>query len=127
MEKDFSKWSELKKKLHQRVNLPTFKQREVWWCSLGVNIGCEEDGKNEFFNRPILIVKKFNNSLFFGIPLSSKMKENKYYFPVHLCGRSGSILLSQIRVLEGKRLTNKIGTITKDQFDNIRERIKNMI
>ncbi len=127
MQKDFRKWSELKQKINERKNLPTFKQREVWWCSLGVNIGCEEDGKNELFNRPILVIKKFNNSLLLAIPLSTKIKNSKYYHPIHLSGKDGSALLSQIRVLESKRLTHKIGTIANEQFEKVRKSVKEMI
>lgn len=28
------------------------------------------------------IVKKFNRELFLGIPMSTKLKDNKYYIPV---------------------------------------------
>lgn len=127
MEKDFIKWSDLKQKINKRENLPTFKQREVWWCSLGVNIGHEEDGKNELFNRPVLVIKKFNNNLLLALPLSSKFKDNKFYHPVHLGGREGSVLLSQIRALESRRLTHKLGTITKEQFESVRKKVKEMI
>lgn len=47
---------------------------------MGVNIGYEEDGKNEKFERPVLILKKFNQYLILVVPLSSKIKNNKYYF-----------------------------------------------
>ncbi len=127
MEKEFDKWIELKQKLNNRKSAPTFKEREVWWCSIGANIGSEEDGKNQLFNRPILVVRKFNNNLFLAIPLSSKIKENKYYHQIHLQGKEGSVLLSQIRVLESKRLNHKIATITKEQFEQVRERIKGVI
>ena len=49
--KDFDKWNELKKKLHVRQERLLFHEREIWWCSLGVNIGFEENGKNEKTNR----------------------------------------------------------------------------
>ena len=127
MEKDFNKWSELKQKLNNRKAVPTFKEREVWWCSIGANVGCEEDGKNQLFNRPILVVRKFNNNLFLAIPLSSQIKENRYYHKIHLQDKEGSVLLSQIRVLEGKRLNHKIATITKEQFEIVREKIRGVI
>ncbi len=127
MEKDFTTWTNLKKDLNNRSNTPTFKQREIWWCSIGVNIGCEEDGKNKLFNRPVLIIRKFNNSIFFGIPLSTKIKDNKYYYPIHFGGEDGSALLSQLRTFESKRLTHKMGTLTKEQFENLREKIRELI
>jgi hypothetical protein len=44
MQKDFDKWNETKKKIHDRINTPFFNEREVWWCVLGRNIGVEQDG-----------------------------------------------------------------------------------
>ena len=47
---------------------------------MGKNIGFEQDGKGENFVRPVVIIKGFNKNMFFGIPLSTKMKEGKFYY-----------------------------------------------
>jgi len=124
---DFDGWNILKKKIDQRYKIPTFKQREIWWCSLGVNIGHEENGKNDFFNRPVLVIRKFNNHIFLGVPLSTKIKDNKFYYPIYLKEKKSSAMLSQIRVLESKRLTHKIGDLTQEQFMNLREKVRDLI
>jgi hypothetical protein len=80
MEKDFNKWSKLKIKLDQRSAVPTFRQREIWWCHIGLNIGDEENGKSEKYHRPILVIKKFNRNIFLGIPLATQVKDNPYYY-----------------------------------------------
>ena len=54
---------------------PTIRQREIWWCSISINIGVEEDGKNNLYERPILVVRKFNRRHFMGVPLTTKIKE----------------------------------------------------
>ena len=59
MQKDFPGWHRHKEQLHAQHQTPTFQEREMWWCSVGVNIGHEMDGKNQFYNRPMLIVHKF--------------------------------------------------------------------
>ena len=47
MQKDFDKWNSLKK-IFEKENRELFAHpREVWWCSLGVNLGAEIDGKND--------------------------------------------------------------------------------
>ncbi|MDO8512513.1 MAG: hypothetical protein Q7S57_04525 [bacterium] len=56
MDKDFNQWNEKKKKLHNRSDAPFFHKREMWWCSLGANIGSEQDGSGEEYYRPVLIV-----------------------------------------------------------------------
>src|SRR6266446_7685513 len=60
MQKDFPGWHRQKAQLHAQHQTPTFQEREIWWCSVGVNVGHEMDGKNQFYNRPVLIVRKFN-------------------------------------------------------------------
>ena len=75
---------------------------------MGINIGNELDGKNEFFNRPVLVLRKFNRFIFYGIPLSSKIKEdNPYYVPIHVKGRTVSAIISQMRLFDSKRLTDR--------------------
>ncbi|MCB9811044.1 MAG: hypothetical protein H6779_04545 [Candidatus Nomurabacteria bacterium] len=56
--KDFKKWNIIKTKLDAKTSHRTFKERDIWWCSLGVNVGHEENGKGGVFNRPVLVVKK---------------------------------------------------------------------
>jgi mRNA interferase MazF len=64
-----------KKESHYKVSPPPlFKERDIWWVSIGVNVGFEEDGKHEKFLRPVLILKKFNKELFLGIPNSDKIQ-----------------------------------------------------
>jgi mRNA interferase MazF len=84
---------------------------QVFWCSLGENIGDEENGKGYIFRRPVLIFKKFNNNLFWGIPMSTKNKDNKYYVKILLKNIEQSAMISQLRVLDTKRLDEYIGYI----------------
>jgi mRNA interferase MazF len=127
MEKDFDRWNQLKKDLDSKENLPTFKQAEVWWCKIGLNVGHEENGKGGDYSRPILIIRKFNNRLFFGVPLTTQIKEKHYYHKIHFKDKEQCAMLSQMRLLEAKRLMNKMGQLTKNQFDEIRRILKDMI
>ena len=71
MHKDFDRWNEAKK----MINCAPFQQfvhmREVWWCSLGMNVGREEDGNEDFFERPVLVLKKFNEDMVLAIPMTT--------------------------------------------------------
>jgi hypothetical protein len=41
-----------------------FKEGDIWWCSIGMNVGVEIFGKGKYFARPVIIFKKFSaNSL----------------------------------------------------------------
>ncbi len=126
--KKFQDWFNIKPKIDSKTTLATFKERDVFWCSLGCNIGFEQDGKNEQFSRPILILKKFNPFCFFCIPLSTKIKpDNKFYFPFVFKRKNISAVLSQIRFLDAKRLQEKMGSISPKDFEDIRRGIKNNI
>ena len=124
--KDFNKWNKLKQKLHNQNKRLYFHEREIWFCSLGANIGFEQDGKNQNFERPILIFKKFNNKIFWGIPLSSQIKQGKYYFKFNFKNKDSVAILSQLKLIDGKRLVRKFSTINKDDFFNLTSVLKNL-
>ncbi|MEK7175591.1 MAG: hypothetical protein AAB693_02185 [Patescibacteria group bacterium] len=76
MLKDFLKWIKIKGKLHDSNHQPPyFKEREIWWCSVGENVGTEMNGKNDYFRRSVLIVKKLDRYSFLAIPLTTNQKK----------------------------------------------------
>ena len=103
MNKDFNKWHDKKANLHDRGSRVFFHEREVWWCSLGLNIGFEQDGKGFDFARPVLIIKGFNKEVFLSVPLTTKNKKGKYYADINLGDKvARKIILSQIRLVDSK-------------------------
>lgn len=123
----FNEWNRLKKKLHQKSFRPYFKVREVWWASIGQNIGDEQNGKNHRFERPVLVVQKFYNNLIFVLPLTSKVKEGSYYFRKVVNNIDGVIILSQGRVIDAKRLIRRIEVLDEESFSLIITRYKKLI
>ncbi|MFH1244497.1 MAG: type II toxin-antitoxin system PemK/MazF family toxin [bacterium] len=118
--KDFDGWIEKKKETDAKTSrAPYFKERDIWWVSVGVNVGFEEDGKNGNYVRPVLVIKKFNQELFVGLPMSTKLKNNKYYLPVSMQGREVSVLISQLRVFSSKRIWNKLGELDPTDFEKV--------
>jgi len=71
MQKDFDKWNEKKKFINKQELAKFCHSREIWWCSIGTNIGFEQDGTGKNFDRPILVIRGFNENLFFGVALMS--------------------------------------------------------
>lgn len=116
MRKDFDDWNILKKKLDSKEKLPTFKQREVWWCHIGFNVGDEENGKNLNYHRPILIIKKFNQRIFLGLPLTTQIKESYYYHQIVFQDKIQCAMLSQVRILDSKRLDRRMGKVITEEF-----------
>ena len=104
-----------------------FKERDIWWISIGINIGFEEDGKHERYLRPVLILKKFNRDLFLGIPMSTKIKDNRYYISVSVNNQTVSALISQIRVFSAKRMQDKLAELDKGDFEKVKIEVIKMI
>ncbi len=127
MEKDFDSWNVKKKKADDIKIRPMFKERDVWWCSIGTNIGDEQDGKGENFTRPVLVVRKFNHNIFIGIPLSTKIKDSTFYHKIHFMGRDQSLMLSQIRIMDAKRLRDKMGSMPSNEMENIKEKLRKLV
>lgn len=128
MKKDFNNWNRQKTNLHDVGESKLYHEREVWWCSLGLNIGFEQDGKGEDFSRPILIIKGFSRDVFLCVPLTTKNKEGKYYCDIVLEDKlSRKVILSQIRLVDSKRLQEKICRIDRLQFAYIKQNIIRII
>ena len=121
MSKDYKRWHELKSKIEGDNKLPLFHEREIWWCSVGNNVGIEIDGKNELFNRPVLVYRKFNREMFLGFPLTASKKSGPFYFSFDLLEKERAVVLSQIRVWSGKRLTHRLGKVSDKIFNNLDE------
>jgi mRNA interferase MazF len=113
---------------NERDVIPDIHERDIFWCKIGYNIGFEQFGKGRDFTRPVLVIKKFNKNLFIGVPLSTKIKEeNKYYVTYSFKEEKNSALISQIRVLDTKRLGIYLGRLNEKDFLNIKNKIKENI
>jgi mRNA interferase MazF len=123
--KDFNGWNVEKQGLENlgRGSLP-FHEKEIWWCSIGINLGHEQDGKNKLYERPVLIIKKFNRKLCWVLPMTSKSKINPYYLPITYQDVVSSVILSQLRLVGVKRLRRYIGKISTIQFQDVKEQLK---
>jgi mRNA interferase MazF len=126
MEKNFDVWNDQKKSLenfsHQELS---FHERDIWWCSLGLNLGDEQDGKNENFERPVLVVKKFNHRIALILPMTTKAKNNRFVFAIQgpFLSRNSFLIFSQIRLISVKRFRRRIGRTSSSQFKKIRARL----
>jgi mRNA-degrading endonuclease toxin of MazEF toxin-antitoxin module len=114
-DKDFERWHFEKEKINQSDVRSLFNEREIWFCAIGANVGSEQDGKGDHFLRPVLVFKKFNDEIFWGIPLTHSPKRDKYYFSLRENPHSTAIL-SQIRLLDAKRLQWRMGRVDVRTF-----------
>ena len=139
--KEFVRWLKLKVRIHvsDKTTL-SYKQREVWWVNVGLNVGSEQNGKNDNFERPVLVLRKFGHNIFWAIPLTSKDKDNIYnhkviykkYFEdatgkLQKEEKGGFVILNQLKTMSSKRLIRKTGVMPESEFDIVKERIKKML
>jgi len=126
MDQDFNNWN-IKKQELSKVERVYFHKGDIWFASIGKNIGDEEDGKNSNFERPILIVRKFNNNIFLGVPLTSnEEKEGKYYHKL-ISFMGSTAILSQVRLFDAKRLLRKIGKLNSKELKEIKVKIGKIV
>src|SRR3990167_7166430 len=82
---------------------------EIWMCALGKNIGREQNGGGKNFSRPMLVIKKFNNEIFWVLPLSTKQKKIDFYYNFKdKNNQDVSVIISQIRLIYIKRFERKL-------------------
>jgi mRNA interferase MazF len=125
--KDFDLWN-TKKKLVNSERSRLYTVREVWWCRIGINVGSEQDGNGKDFLRPVLIIRGFGADTCMVIPLTTSLRQHFLRVPVGIIqGKSASALLSQIRVIDTRRLVEKIGFLEKDLFQELRKTVKDLL
>lgn len=123
----FINWTRIKIKVHFSIKNFNFSGRQIWWASVGQNVGVEQNGKNLNFERPVLILKKFNDNQFWSLPISSKIKTNKYSYLFKKNNGEFCLSMSQLRVMDKKRLLRFVGDLAKDDFEAIKAKIKEII
>jgi mRNA interferase MazF len=123
-EKNFDAWNEVKKQISDYKNNPEPREGEVWFCSIGVNVGHELDGKNADFDRPVLVLTKFSADYFFGIPLSTTNTFGSYFYK--LSGRS-TLVLIQMKLFDTCRLRRCFFKISKSELVIVRQRVVALI
>ena len=127
MQKDFDSWNEVKKKTElEQPRLYTV--REIWWCRFGVNIGTEQDGRGEKFLRPALILRGFGADACLVVPLTTSPRVHKMRPSVGLVeDKQARANLSQMRVIDSRRLVEKIGFLDKAIFIQMRKAAKDLL
>ena len=125
---NYDEWNEIKKKISSNCHkTPYYKDSDIWWISIGYNIGYEVFGKGKDYARPVLIIKKFNQYSFIGIPLSTKLKTNQSHIPITVNNKTISALTSQIRIFSTKRNIYKHAELDEKDYMKVIENIRDII
>jgi len=119
MGKNFDSWNDLKKQIDQEGKNKFYHPRDIWWCKLGLNVGFEQDGKDLEFQRPIVVLKGFGD-VCLVVPLTSSSRQHIHRIDVGIIkGKSAKAIVSQMRVVDTKRFVEKVGVLSKENFEKI--------
>ena len=121
--KDFDGWNRKKKKINMAIPIKEFSEKEIWWASLGINVGREIDGKHHNYERPVLVLRKFNSETLWALPLTSTIKEGTYFYSIVIKETARTLPILQLRMISSKRLLRKIERISDTEFFNICEKL----
>ncbi len=103
------------------------KEKEVWWCAMGENIGVEINGKSSRFSRPAIIVRKLSQYNYIVVPLTSQKKSGSWYVAFVFRGKMAYAALSQIRMIDKRRLYERVGTLSDNDFALIKDGLQELL
>jgi mRNA interferase MazF len=125
---EFDKWNIDKQNINKFNKNRKYHAGDIWWCNLGQNIGYEQNGTGKGFERPVLVVKGFSKNVCLIVPLTTKIKDNKFYSLIGLVNsKIAFAILSQIRLIDTKRLINQIGFVNTNKLNKIKKAIWKLI
>jgi len=119
--KRFLFWIRLKEKLHASKHRPPLvSQGDIWWASVGENVGSEVNGKSQLFSRPVIVFKKLAHGFYFVIPTTTQDRRGTWFVPFRQREQSMVACLHQARAIDHRRLSSKLGTLDDKDFDRVR-------
>jgi mRNA interferase MazF len=120
--KRFLEWIGLKEILHRSNHRPPLvSERDMWWASIGENVGSEVNGKSSRFSRPVLILKKLAHGFYFVAPTTTQPRAGSWYVRVRLGDQDEYVCLNQIRTMDYRRLYSKLGQVDTDHFNKVKD------
>ncbi len=122
---NFDDWNHKKKQLHGSHPKILFKEGQIWWCSLGVNVGEEVLGKGPLYRRPVIVIRKITHSPCVVIPTTTQEKRaGSWYFPFEVNNLKRWAMVYQIRFISSRRLSNRESTLSDPDFQALKKAVR---
>ena len=126
MKKDFDNWNIEKKNANNNKGR-YYHEREVWWCTLGVNIGYEQDGLGRSFQRPVLVIKGLSSNTCVVAPLTTSESTHPMRISLgEINGKRAFVIISQLRVVDTRRFTERLHVLNKEIFDGVQKAVRKL-
>lgn len=121
MNKWFALWIALKEKLHAKIfQPPRVSEGDIWWVSIGENVGFEINGKSKLFTRPVIILKKISKGFYFVIPTTSQPRVGSWYIGFPESSLIKNACLHQARPIDYRRLSSKLGELNESDLGRLK-------
>ena len=119
--KRFLPWIGLKQRLHEAAQKPPLvSEGDIWWASIGENVGSEINGKSDLFSRPAVIYKKLAHGFYFVIPTTTQERTGSWFVPFRQRNKAMVACLHQARAIDYRRLSSKLGTLDDEDLERIK-------
>ncbi len=127
MEKRFGEWINVKQRLHETPRQPPMVTNgDIWWISVGENVGHEIDGKSKKFSRPAVIYRKLSRELFLVLPTTTQPRQGSWYVKIRHKDADSYVCLHQARTIDYRRLWTRIGSTSEEDAKRIRGGFQNL-
>lgn len=127
MEKDFDQWNEKKKRLDAVKRSLLFKEGEIWWCSVGVNVGEEVYGNGEYFRRPVIILRKLSRNSCIVMPTTTKERDGSWYHHLNIGNKDRWVMMNQIRLISANRLWVRESALSQEEFEGLKKSVAGLL
>ncbi len=127
MLKDFDKWNEKKKYLDTARRKLLFKEGEIWWCSIGINVGEEVYGKGEYFRRPVVVLRKLSQNSCIVMPTTTKERDGSWYHHLNIKNKNRWVMMNQVRLISANRLWVRESTLSQEEFEELKKSVATLL
>ncbi len=119
--KNFDDWNKKKIEIDSFIEFQHPKERDIWWCRIGINIGSEVYGKGKEYTRPVLIINSESSENCVCIPLSSKVKNTKYSCVIKTeDDKLHTALVFQVRGIDKRTLKERVYILSEEEYKKVR-------
>jgi mRNA interferase MazF len=121
-------WAKLKFHVNARKKSIFPKRKEIWWASLGQNVGVEINGKNSQFERPVLVLKVFNPHSYLVAPITTNTRKGEYIYLFNSSlDEPRAVNVAQLRTISSKRFLRMLEVMSDENFDQIISTIQDFL
>jgi mRNA interferase MazF len=119
----FNNWNKKKQNLDLTTRDLLFKEGEIWWCSIGLNIGEEVYGKGKDFRRPVVIIKKLSHNSCIVMPTTTQSRIGTWYHHININLKDRWVMMHQIKFISANRLVVRESFLPEPQFIELKKSV----